>query len=83
MAQHDDRGLGQAEVGCRQDATMASNQPVSYTHLDVYKRQALDRFSPPRDPRILSRPTREFAHLYMWIGCQWVHVVPQADAPGV
>ena len=42
--------------------------------------EALDCFSPPRDPRILPRPTREFAHLYMWIGCQWVHVVPQADA---
>ena len=45
--------------------------------------EALDCFSPPCDLRILRRPTREFAHLYMWIGCQWVHVVPQADAPGV
>ena len=45
--------------------------------------EALDCFSPPRAPRILPRPTREFAHLYMWIGCQWVHVVPQADAPEV
>ena len=35
--------------------------------------EALDCFNPPR-------PTREFAHLYMWIGCQWVAVVPQADA---
>jgi len=42
--------------------------------------EALDCFSPPRDPRILSRPTRESAHLYMWIGCQWVHVVPRTDA---
>ncbi len=39
--------------------------------------EALDCFSPPRNPRILPRPTQEFAHLYMWIGCQWVHVVPQ------
>ena len=45
--------------------------------------EALDCFSPPRGPRILLRPTREFAHLYMWIGCQWVAVEPQADAPGV
>jgi hypothetical protein len=45
--------------------------------------EALDCFNPPRDPRILRCPTREFAHLYMWIGCQWVHVVPQVDAPGV
>ena len=45
--------------------------------------EALDCFSPPHAPRILSRPTREFAHLLMWIGCQWVHVVPQADVPGV
>jgi hypothetical protein len=48
--------------------------------------EALGCFSPPRDPRILLRPTQEFAHLYMF-GCQWVHVVPQADAdrtaPGV
>ena len=42
--------------------------------------EVLDCFAPPRTPRILTRPTREFAHLYMWIGCQWVHVVPQADA---
>ena len=42
--------------------------------------EALDCFSPPRDQRILPRPTQEFAHLYMWIGCQWVNVVPQADA---
>jgi hypothetical protein len=42
--------------------------------------EALDCFSPPRDPRILPNPTREFAHLYIWISCQWVHVVPQADA---
>jgi hypothetical protein len=49
--------------------------------------EVLDCFSPSRDPHILPRLTREFAHLYMWIGCQWVHVVPQADAdrtaPGV
>jgi hypothetical protein len=31
----------------------------------------------------LPRPTREIAHLYMWIECLWVHVVPRADAPGV
>ena len=41
--------------------------------------EALDCVSPPCGPRILPRPTREFAHLYMWIGCQWVTVVPQAD----
>ena len=33
--------------------------------------ELLDCFSPPRNPRILPRPTREVAHLYMWIGCQW------------
>jgi len=42
--------------------------------------EALDCFSPPCDPRILPRPTREFAHLYMWIGCQWVTVAQHADA---
>jgi len=41
---------------------------------------ALDCFRPPRDPRILPRPTQEFAYLYMWIGCQWVAVGPKADA---
>ena len=49
--------------------------------------EGLDCFSPPSMPRILPRPTREFAHLYMWIGGKWVHVVPQVDAgreaPGV
>ena len=43
----------------------------------------LDRFSPPRDPGTLPRLTREFTHVYMWIGCPWAHVVPQIDAPGV
>ena len=47
------------------------------------KRDALDCFNPPRDPRILPRPTREFVHLYMWIGCQWVAVEPKAAATRV
>ena len=40
----------------------------------LFTPDALDCFSPPRDPRILPRPTREFTHLYMWIRCQWVAV---------
>ena len=36
---------------------------------------ALDCFYPPRDLRMLPRPTREFAHLYRWTGGQWVTVV--------
>ena len=39
--------------------------------------EALDCFNPPRDPHILPRPTREFAYLYMWIGGQWLTVVPK------
>ena len=42
--------------------------------------EALDCFSPPRVPRSLPRPTREFEYFYMWIGCRWVGGVPQADA---
>ena len=42
--------------------------------------EALDCFAQPRAPRMLPRPTQEFAHLYMWIGCRWVSVVPQKDA---
>lgn len=45
--------------------------------------EPLDCFNPPRDPRILPRPTRALSHLYIWIGCQWLHVVPQADASGL
>jgi len=41
---------------------------------------ALDCFIPPRVQRVLPRPTQEFAHLYTWIGYQWVAVVPQPDA---
>ena len=44
---------------------------------------AIDCFDPPRDPHILPRPTQEFAHLYMWIGCQWMTVVPRVDAASV
>jgi hypothetical protein len=42
--------------------------------------EVLDCFSPPLGPRILPRPMREFAHLYMWMGCQWVADEPKADA---
>ncbi len=45
--------------------------------------EALDCLSLSRDPRIMPRPTRELAHLYMWIGCKWVAVEPKAYAPGV
>jgi len=41
---------------------------------------ALDCYILPRVPRVLPRPTQEFAHLYIRIGCQWVAVVPQPDA---
>ncbi len=41
--------------------------------------EALDSLSLPRYPRILQHPTREFAHLYLWIGCQWVAVEPKVD----
>jgi len=44
------------------------------------KPDELDCFDPPNAPRILPRPTREFAHLYMWIGCQWIRVVPEYPA---
>lgn len=42
--------------------------------------EALDCFNPPRDPRILPRPTREFAHLYIWVGGRWINVAPQDPA---
>jgi hypothetical protein len=45
--------------------------------------EALDCFNLPRDPRILPEPTREFAHLYMWVGCQWVSVEPKPDVARV
>ena len=40
----------------------------------------IEAFETPRDPVILPRPTRQFCHLYIWIGCQWVHAVPHDDA---
>lgn len=38
--------------------------------------ERLDCFMPPRAPRLLPQPTREFAHLYVWGGSEWEHVVP-------
>lgn len=32
------------------------------------------------DLQILLRPTRAFAHRYIWIGYKWMVVEPQADA---
>ena len=63
--------------------TLEARDILAAKEIRLVTPEALNCFSPPRDPRILPRPTREFADLYMWIGCQWVHVVPQADAPGV
>jgi hypothetical protein len=37
---------------------------------------ALDAFDPPRAPRRLSRPTREWSHLYAWLDGQWVEIDP-------
>ena len=33
--------------------------------------EALDCFNPPRLPRILSRPTCELSHLYVWRDGAW------------
>ncbi len=41
--------------------------------------EALDCFNSLGEPRVLLRPAQEFAHLYLWIGCDWVDVVPQAN----
>lgn len=35
----------------------------------------LDCFDPPRAPRILSRPTCEFCHLYVWRDGQWREIL--------
>lgn len=39
--------------------------------------EALDCFDPPRDPRLLPRPTQEFCHLYLWRDGQWVCAPPR------
>ena len=38
----------------------------------------LDCFDPPREPPILSRPTRELCHLYVWQDGAWVELDPEA-----
>ena len=40
---------------------------------------ALDCFDPPRDPRILPRPTRELCHLYVWHAGRWVELRTGAE----
>ena len=39
----------------------------------------IEAFDNPRDPILLSRPTRQFCHLYLWMGGVWVEVNPDAE----
>ncbi len=39
----------------------------------------IEAFDNPRDPIILPRPTRQFCHLYIWLGGMWVEVNPDAE----
>jgi len=39
----------------------------------------IEAFDTPRDPVILPRPTRQFCHLYLWLGGMWVEVNPDAE----
>jgi hypothetical protein len=38
----------------------------------------LDCFDPPREQRVLPRPTRELCHLYVLLGGIWIEVNPDA-----
>ncbi|WP_121096313.1 hypothetical protein [Roseinatronobacter ekhonensis] len=39
----------------------------------------IEAFVPTRDPVILPRPTRQFCHLYLWMGGRWVEVIPEDE----
>ena len=39
----------------------------------------IEAFDNPRDPILLPRPTRQFCHLYLWLGGTWVEVNPDAE----
>jgi hypothetical protein len=39
---------------------------------------ALDCFDPPREPSILSRPTCEFCHLYVWQDGTWADITAES-----
>ena len=39
----------------------------------------LDCFDPPRAPRILSRPTCELSHLYLWQDGAWIDATASAE----
>ena len=39
----------------------------------------IEAFNNPRDPILLPRPTRQFCHLYLWLGGTWVEVNPDAE----
>jgi hypothetical protein len=53
---------------------------LSAKEIRQLRTDGIEAFETPRDPVILPRPTRQFCHLYIWIGCQWVHAVPLEDA---
>lgn len=40
--------------------------------------EELDRFDPPRAPRILPLPTCELCHLYIWKDAGWVDITDNA-----
>ncbi|WP_296644744.1 hypothetical protein [Roseinatronobacter sp.] len=39
----------------------------------------IEAFIPSRDPILLPHPTRQFCHLYLWLGGMWVEVNPDAE----
>ena len=55
---------GGAGMGPQQDALRRGVDPVSYTHLDVYKRQARRASARPADKRIAGRRCRLTCLLY-------------------
>jgi hypothetical protein len=41
----------------------------------------IEGFEHPRDPILLSRPTCQFCHLYVWQEGAWVELDPETHAP--
>ena len=52
---------------------------LSAKEIRQVRADGIEAFDNPHDPILLPRPTRQFCHLYLWLGGMWIEVNPDAE----
>ena len=60
-------------------ATWTPEDILAAREIRQVRADEIEAFDNPRDPILLPRPTRQFCHLYLWLGGLWVEVNPDAE----